>query len=58
MAKKKPPTRHGRPPKYGQREAWLVHVPVELAAAVDKWRKAAQLSRAATIEKALREMLG
>ena len=60
--KKKPPAptpaRIGRPPVYGDRVRWLVHVPVDLAAKVDKWRRRGKLSRAAAVERALRAMLG
>ena len=41
----------GRPPVYGERVKWLVHVPVRLAAAVDKRRK--HISRAAVVAEAL-----
>lgn len=58
MAKKEKQPRMGRPPVYGQRVRWLVHVPVDLAAKVDKWRRREKLSRAAAVERALREMIG
>ena len=51
--KKKQPARIGRPPVYGERVRWLVHVPVDLAAKIDKWRGRHKLSRAAVIEIAL-----
>jgi len=51
--KKKPPApaRIGRPPVYGERVRWLVHVPLAVAAAVDKKRK--HVSRAAVVQQAL-----
>ena len=59
--KKKPPAptpaRIGRPPVYGDRVRWLVHVPVDLAEQVDKWRGREKLSRAAAVEQALRQLL-
>lgn len=53
--KKPPATRLGRPPIYGERVAWLVHLPVALADLVDKWRKKRRLSRAAAIAEVLEE---
>ena len=46
----------GRPPVYGERVPWLVHIPLKLAAKVDAWRKKRKLSRAAAIQEALEEL--
>ena len=50
-------TRMGRPPVYGERVRWLVHVPLALAAKVDRWRKKREQSRAAVIQEALEKLI-